>query len=78
MRLFLSKNNRFDITDPELSARVVPGLAPGETHSATTAVTIPAGTVAGVYYVLARVDSDNEVSEINETNNGASRKITVQ
>jgi choice-of-anchor B domain-containing protein len=78
MRLFLSTNNKLDMTDQELFVRVVPALAPGETNSATTPVTIPAGTAAGVYYVLARVDSDNEVSEISETNNGTYRKITVQ
>jgi subtilase family serine protease len=78
MRLFLSPNKTLDMTDQEPSVRVVPALAPGETNSATRAVAIPGGTAAGVYYVLARVDSENEVSEISETNNGTSRKITVQ
>jgi subtilase family serine protease len=48
------------------------------THSATTVVSIPAGTAAGVYYVLGHVDRDNEVNEIGETNNTAYRKIIVQ
>jgi choice-of-anchor B domain-containing protein len=78
MRLFLSTNSKLDTTDRELSVRVVPALGPNETNSATRGVTIPAGTAAGVYYLLARVDSDNEVSEVSETNNDKYRKITVQ
>jgi subtilase family serine protease len=58
--------------------RGLPALAPGGTRAATTDVVIPASTAAGVYYVLARVDSDNEVTEISETNNGVYRRITVQ
>lgn len=78
MRLFLSTNTKLDATDRELSVRLVPALAAGEANSATRAVTIPAGTAKGVYYLLARVDSDNEVSEFNETNNSKYRAITVQ
>jgi subtilase family serine protease len=77
-RLFLSRNTKIDTSDTELGVRFVPPLGPNETHSATTAVSIPAGTAAGVYYVLGHVDRDNEVSEISEINNTASRKITVQ
>ena len=77
-RLFLSANTKLDRTDRELSVRVVPALAPGETNSATIAVSIPADTAAGLYYLLAWVDSDNELTEISETNNGTYRKIMVQ
>jgi subtilase family serine protease len=77
-RLFLSRNTKIDSTDSELGVRFVPPLGPDDSHSATTAVSIPAGTAAGVYYVLGHVDRDNEVSEISEINNTASRKISVQ
>ena len=78
MRVFLSTNTKLDATDRELSVRVVPALAAGEASSATRAVTIPAGTAKGLYYLLGRVDSENEVSEFNESNNSKYRKITVQ
>jgi subtilase family serine protease len=58
--------------------RVVPALAAGEANSATRNVTIPPGTANGLYYLLGRVDSENEVSEFNESNNSKYRKITVQ
>jgi choice-of-anchor B domain-containing protein len=78
MRVFLSTNTKLDASDRELSVRVVPALAAGEANSATRNVTIPAGTAKGLYYLLGRVDSENEVSEFNEGNNSKYRKITVQ
>jgi subtilase family serine protease len=77
LRLFLSTNKVFDATDQELSVRLVPALAAGETNQVTRAVRIPASTSPGVYYVIARVDTDHEVMEISETNNSRHTKITL-
>jgi subtilase family serine protease len=38
-------------------------------NSATTPVAIPAGTPAGVYYILAKADADNAIGESQEGNN---------
>jgi subtilase family serine protease len=57
--------------------RAVPGLAPGDSNTGTTTLTIPASTLAGSYYILAAADGDNVVPESQETNNTAARSIAV-
>ena len=47
----------------------VPGLDPGNSHSATVTVTIPATTPPNTYFVLSCADDQNAVVESNETNN---------
>ena len=42
-----------------------------------TAVTIPPGTAAGNYYILAVADADNTVAESNENNNVTARPLTI-
>lgn len=66
---YLSTNLLVESSDPVLGSRALPELAAGASNSATTNVTIPAGTPAGVYYVLAVADSANVVVETAETNN---------
>jgi alpha-tubulin suppressor-like RCC1 family protein/subtilase family serine protease len=48
---------------------VVGVLAPGDSDTATIDVTVPAGTPAGAYYVLACADNLFKVAESDETNN---------
>jgi subtilase family serine protease len=43
----------------------------------TTALTIPAGTAAGSYYLIAKADGDTLVPETNETNNTRVSLISV-
>jgi subtilase family serine protease len=74
---FLSSNSLIDAGDVPLGTRAVPALAAGLTHSGTTTVTIPADTTSGIWYVLARADSGEAVSETYETNNVASRQVQV-
>lgn len=45
------------------------GLAPGETSSDNTKLIIPSNTAAGTYYVKARADYQDVVSETDEANN---------
>jgi hypothetical protein len=40
--------------DVVLESRVVPPLAPGISSSGSTSVTIPAGTAAGTFYIIAK------------------------
>jgi subtilase family serine protease len=70
-QLYLSKNGSLDAADPLLGSRAVPELAPTGAHTGTTTVLIPADTVPGTYYMLARADALGVVAEATETNNVA-------
>jgi uncharacterized membrane protein len=73
----LSVNPSFDGGDVQLAgSRAVPSLAPGALNLGTTTITIPAGTPAGFYYVIAVVDADGVVIEIKENNN--TRGLLIQ
>ncbi|MBI4489335.1 MAG: SBBP repeat-containing protein [Deltaproteobacteria bacterium] len=76
-KFFLSKNNSLGSTDVFLDSRSVPSLAPGQAKSGTTSVTIPPGTAPGTYYIIAKADGGNVVSELIESNNTKSKSITV-
>ena len=76
-RFYLSTNGTLDASDVLLGSRSVPALT-GGSSMATTALTIPAGTPTGKYYILAVADATNSVTEADETNNmtaSASMKI---
>ena len=66
---YLSADFQFDAGDTRLQSRAVPALAPGVASSGSTQVTIPSGTAAGAYYLLALADGDGAVLEHNEANN---------
>src|SRR5262245_12693370 len=74
---YLSTNATFDASDTLLGSRAVPALGPGASHTASTTVTIPAGTPTGTYYLLARADAADAIGEIAEGNNVASRQIAI-
>jgi subtilase family serine protease len=67
-RFYLSANALFDAADVPLGSRPVPALAPGATSTASTALTVPAGTPAGSYYLLIVADADGAVAETQEGN----------
>ena len=55
------------------ASRAVPGLAPGASSpGAPVTVTIPSGTAASAYYVLACADDTKVVTESSESNCRAS------
>jgi len=66
---YLSTNTLIDSADVLLGTRTVPPLGPGTIDSATVSVTIPAGTAAGAYFVVAKADGANSVTETSEFNN---------
>ena len=68
-RFYLSSNYQWDSGDTPLQSRNVPALAGEGSSSATTSLTIPAGTATGQYYLLARADAGEAVPESSETNN---------
>ncbi len=80
-KFYWSTNATFDAGDSELGSRAIPSLIAGAkspaTGSASTSVTIPAGTCSGTYYIIAKADADGVVSETNETNNTKYKSIKV-
>jgi subtilase family serine protease len=76
-RIYLSTDATLDGSDTLLGSRAVGTLAPAATSAGSTTVTIPAGTNTGLYYLLAKADGDNAVSETSETNNVALASVQV-
>jgi subtilase family serine protease len=66
---YLSANVLYDATDVFLGNRAVGPLAAGAVDTVTTTLTIPAETVAGTYYILAKADATGFVPETQENNN---------
>jgi subtilisin family serine protease/subtilase family serine protease len=77
-RFYLSTNWQLDAADIQLDgSHAVPQLAASGNHTATTPLTIPAGTLSGAYYLLAIADATNAVPETQESNNSTSRGIQI-
>ena len=66
---YLSTDTVWSATDVFIGGRPVAALAAGVSNLATTTLEIPAATVAGRYYVLAKADWSGAVTETSETNN---------
>ncbi len=78
VRFYLSSNASLDGADTLLDgSRIIPSLAAGASSTGATSVTIPEGTPAGIYYVIARADADGAVAESSELNNTTARGIQV-
>lgn len=69
MAVMLSSNPVISPQDLELGTFNVT-LAPGQTQNATTTVTVPSATNSGAYYFGTFADSNQQVDELNESNNG--------
>lgn len=78
-RLYLSSNTTLDGTDVLLATTAghTADLAPGATLAVSQAVSIPAGTTAGTYYLLVQADAGSAVVESNEGNNAAALLLSV-
>jgi thermitase len=74
---YLSANNVLDASDTLLGTRAVPLLAAGATSVASTPLAIPAGTAAGGWFVIARVDAADAIVETQEGNNTSARLVQV-
>jgi len=68
-RFYLSLNASLEPADAVLGGRSVALLAAGGSSVAMTTVTLPAGTPAGTYYVIAQADAASTVGETTENNN---------
>jgi subtilase family serine protease len=77
-RFYLSANYLLDAGDVLLTGgRSVPSLSAGASSSGQTSLAIPAGTPAGVYYLIALADADGAVAETQEGNNATARSIAI-
>jgi hypothetical protein len=74
--LYLSANATWEATDVLLGSRAVASLAGGASSSASTTITIPAGTASGTWYIVARADSSGLVAESDEADNV--QAVTIQ
>jgi subtilase family serine protease len=78
VRYYFSTNTVVDAADTLLAeTRAVGLLVPNGTSTATTPVTIPAGTAPGLYYMIAQADGAGSVAESSESNNTYARQIRV-
>ena len=75
--LYLSTSPSFGSAAVLLGTRTVPPLSAGTADTASTSVTVPAGTATGLYYVIARADVDGAVLESQEGNNTRSAVVRI-
>ena len=74
---YLSSDASLTTSDTLLGNRAVGALAPGGVNVGSTTLTIPAGTAVGTYYLFAKADGPNALMETLESNNVASRSVSV-
>lgn len=69
--VMLSSNPVISPQDLELGTFTT-NVLPGQTVNATTTVTVPAATNSGTYYFGSYADSNAQIDELSESNNGRS------
>ena len=74
---YLSPNSSWDGTDQLLATREVPPLGAGLSQTGSLMVPIPASTVPGTYYIIAKGDGSAAIAEAEETNNTRARSISI-
>ena len=77
IQFFLSTDATLSAPDIVLGSRELPSLAAGASSSASTTVTIPQGTAAGNWSIIAKADSEEAVSEVSERNNTYALSIKI-
>jgi len=76
-RFYLSSDAVIGAGDVLLGGRSLASLAAGGSSAGATTVTIPAGTANGSYFIVARADDTNQVSESSESNNTRALAIRI-
>jgi subtilase family serine protease len=74
---YLSTNTLLDAADTLLGTRAIPQLAAATTNAGSVSVVVPAGTATGAYYVIAKADYNNAVTETLENNNGKFTTVKI-
>jgi subtilase family serine protease len=74
----LSTNSSLDAGDVLLpGGRAVPILDAGVSSTGPTTTTLPASVTTGTYYIIAKADADDAVTETQEANNTSARVMTI-
>ena len=74
---YFSTNAVIDAADTLLGTRPIPMLAPQAISAGSVSLPIPAGTATGTYYIIAKADQPNTVTETQEGNNNRFRTTRV-
>lgn len=69
VRYLLSRDQFAGDDDIHLADSPATTIVGNASATLTTRVTVPAGTAPGLYYLLSRVDPDDEIVELDESNN---------
>jgi subtilase family serine protease/subtilisin family serine protease len=76
-QFYLSANSTLELSDILLGSRSVPSLVGGAYSAGSTTVTIPGGTPAGNWWIIAKADGEEVIPETSENNNIYVRSITI-
>jgi subtilisin family serine protease len=74
---YLSTDAVLSANDPQIGSRAVGALASLNSSAGPATLTIPGTTAAGSYYIFAKADGANAVSESQETNNTSVKTVKV-
>jgi hypothetical protein len=74
----LSKTDACGPDALKLAARRVPQLAPGETHTGNSPLTVPEKVPPGTYYLVVTANANNDVEERYRGNNVRAQKFEVE
>jgi subtilase family serine protease len=74
--IYLSTDAVLDGGDTLLGSRAVPGLPVGTSSTGSTSITIPS-IPPGTYYLIAKADGPNAITESDESNNTLAKKILI-
>jgi trimeric autotransporter adhesin len=75
---FLSNDSIWDKQDISIGSPSYSSVNFNSVVNTTSTLTIPAGLVNGVYYLIVKVDNNNNVFETNETNNSVALRFVVE
>jgi subtilase family serine protease len=74
---YLSPNAALSADDVPLGSRSVDSLEAGDASVINTTLVVPVGTAPGTYYLFAKADGANAVTETQENNNTDIRSVKV-
>ena len=78
VKSYLSTDNILSANDIQNGSVPTGNLAAGQTVAQVAgALTVPAGTAAGNYFVILKVDADGQIAESNENNNTLASTATI-
>ncbi len=77
INFYLSEDENLDSNDIVLGQRLAPELSGGQKNKGIISVIIPANISPGSYYIIVKVDADNQIAEYKEDNNIKIKPINI-